>query len=98
MEPNETAPQPEPGPVVSAGPIVCPSCGSTYDAEGTHELTNDTGLPARIRDLESHIATYREGLKESNESLERLRARLAEYEANPPRPYRKERDFIVGQR
>lgn len=44
---------------VAASPVKCPSCGSVYNP-ATCELSSDTGLPARIAELESQLETLRD--------------------------------------
>jgi len=54
----------------------------------------DTGLQARIRELEAEAGTFRENSAALQTKLDAAEARLAILDA--PRP--KARDFIVGER
>jgi hypothetical protein len=73
-------------------PVTCPSCGSEYNPE-TRELVRDTGLQARIRELEGEAETLRNASVDLQRTLDQANARLAIFDA--PKP--KAPDFIVGK-
>jgi hypothetical protein len=74
-------------------PVTCPSCGSQYNPE-TRELVQDTGLQARIRELEAGAETLRENSAALQTKLDDAEVRLAMFSVRRP----KERDFFVGER
>ena len=79
-------------------PVTCPSCGSKYNPE-TRELVEDTGLQARIRELEVASEIVRNASADLRTELDETKATLAEKESqlailNAPEP--QARDFIVG--
>ena len=74
-------------------PVTCPSCGSQYNPE-TRELVQDTGLQARIREMEGEAEILRENSAALRTQLDAAEARLAIFDA--PKP--KAPDFFVGER
>jgi hypothetical protein len=82
-------------------PITCPSCGSKYNPE-THELVEDTRLPARITELEDQNRSLRTDLDVSTQStvmlqtkLDAAQARIDNFDAPKTK---KTRDFVVGDK
>src|ERR1700682_2714292 len=60
-------------------PVTCPSCGSKYNPE-TRELVEDTGLQARIRELEVASEIVRNASADLRTELDETKATLAEKE------------------
>lgn len=89
----EDNPNPDPRPAPRSAAVTCPSCGSAYNTE-THELITDSGMPTRIRELETERDVWQQKATELQAKLDVVPVPDPE---PPPEPKKKTKsDFFVA--